>query len=210
MPSQGFRHAATLLMSSTLRRLPHDGSPALVAEVLIQIARDLVALADDTRASAEVRDWTMSEYTRALDRVRQSFSHRCDADFPQVLEATRERAMEILAGIATQTPADIDRRDVFIMYVAEDRLPVAAPLAIELTKRRFTVAFSEYEIATIEQMTAGLDAGASRHRAGILVVTPEFLRKGWPMPPESERFRVVTPASAVAAANELAEWLRAL
>ena len=210
MPSQGFRHAATLLLSNSLRMLPHDGSPTLVAEVLAQIARDLVALADDTRASAEVRDWTINEYTGALDRVRQTCSHRVDADFVRLLEATRERAAEILADIGKHSPADTDPRDLFLMYVPEDRLPVAAPLAIELTKRRFTVAFSEYEIATMEQMTERLDAGASRHRAGILLVTPEFLRKGWQIPPETDRFRVVMPANAVAAAGELAVWLRSV
>jgi hypothetical protein len=210
MPSQGFRHAATLLLSNSLRMLPHDGSPALIAEVLAQIARDLVALADDTRASAEVRDWTINEYTGALDRVRQTLSHRVDADFAQLLEATRGRAVEILADIGKHSPADIEPRDLFVMYVPEDRLPVAAPLAIELTKRRFTVAFSEYEIATMEQMTERLNSGVSRHRAGILLVTPEFLRKGWRIPPETDRFRVVRSLSAVAAADELAVWLRSV
>jgi hypothetical protein len=210
MPSQGFRHAATLLLSNSLRMLPHDGSPALVAEVLTRIARDLVALADDTRASVEVRDWTINEYTGALDRVRQTFSHRVDADFARLLEATRGRAVEILADIGKHSPADSEPRDLFVMYVPEDRLPVAAPLAIELTKRRFTVAFSEYEIATMEQMAERLDSGVSRHRAGILLVTPEFLRKGWRIPPETDRFQVVKPVSAVTAANELAVWLRSL
>jgi hypothetical protein len=210
VPSQGFRHAATLLLTNSVRMLPRDGSPALGAEVLAQIARDLVALADDTRASADVRDWTINEYTRALDRVRQTFSHRVDADFERLLEATRGRAVEILADIGKHSPADIGPRDLFVMYVPEDRLPIAAPLAIELTKRRFTVAFSEYEIATIEQMTERLDCGVSRHRAGILLVTPEFLRKGWRIPPDTDRFRIVKPVNAVAAANELAAWLRSV
>jgi len=59
-------------------------------------------------------------------------------------------------------------------------------------------------------MTERLNAGASRHRAGILLVTPEFLRKGWQVPPESDRFRVVTPVNAVAAAGELAVWLKSV
>ena len=211
MPSQGYRHAATLLLTNSLRKLPHDGAPTLVAEVLEQIARDLVALADDTRSSAEVRDWTISEYTGALDRiVRQMCSHRADADFARLLDATRGRAVEILAGIGTHPSAGIEPRDLFVMYVPEDRLPVAAPLAIELTKRRFTVAFSEYEIATMDQLSERFDAGVSRHRAGILLVTPQFLRKGWPPPPETDRFRMVKPANVAAAADELAAWLRTL
>jgi hypothetical protein len=207
VPSQGFRHAATLLLTNNLRMLPHDGSPALVAEVLTQLARDLVAVAGDTRASPDVRDWVINEYTAALDRVLQAFSHRADSDFLRLIEDVRSRGVAILADIGTHSPTDVEPRDLFVMYVPEDRLPIAAPLAIELAKRRFTVAFSEYEIATIEQMTEGLDRGASRHRAGILLVTPEFLRKGWRIPSDTDRFRIVKPVSAVAAANELAAWL---
>jgi len=208
MLSQGFRHAATLLLSNSLRMLPHDGSPALVADALTQLARDLVALADDTLAPVEARDWVMNEYIGALDRVQQTFSHRVDADFPRLLEATRSRALEILADVGTHVPADTEPRDLFVMYVPEDRLPIAAPLAIELTKRRFTVAFSEYEVGTIDQMSKCLGAGLSRHRSGILLVTQDFLRKGWPIPSETDRFRIVRPVSGIAAANELAEWLR--
>jgi hypothetical protein len=209
MPSQGFRHAAALLMSNSLRRVPHDGSPALVAEVLMQLAHDLVALSDDTRASVEVRDWTINQYTGSLDRVRHAFSHPDDADFLRLLEVTRVRAIDILADVG-QHSVERAPHDVFVMYVPEDRLPVAAPLAVELTKRGFTVAFSDYEIATIEQMAERVESGVSRHRAGILLVTPEFLRKGWGTPPENERLRVVKPASAFAAANELAVWLRSV
>jgi len=52
--------------------------------------------------------------------------------------------------------------------------------------------------------------GAVREADGLLLVTPEFLRKGWQVPPESDRFRVVTPVNAVAAAGELAVWLKSV
>jgi hypothetical protein len=207
MPSQGFRHAAVLLINSSLRMLAHDSSPSRVAEVLTQMARDLVALADDTRSGADVRDWMINEYTGALDRLRQTFSDRLDGDSTQLLEAARSAGVEILGGIDKHLPADIQPRDLFVMYVPEDRLPVAAPVAIELAKRRFTVAFSDYEIATTQQMTERLDYGMRHHRAGILLVTPEFARKNWLIPAATERFRVVKPVSAVAVANELAMWL---
>jgi hypothetical protein len=207
MPSQGFRHAAALLISHSLRMPPDHSSPGRVAEVLTHLARDLVALADDTRSGAEVRDWTINEYNGAVDRVRQAFSDRLDADLTRLLEATRRGGLEILGSIGKHLPADIQPRDLFVMYVPEDRLPVAAPVAIELAKRQFTVAFSDYEIATAQQLAERLDYGMSHHRAGLLLVTPEFVRKNWPIPPETERFRVMKPLSAVAVANELAVWL---
>jgi hypothetical protein len=96
------------------------------------------------------------------------------------------------------------------MYVPEDRLPIAAPIAIELTKRRFSVAFSEYEVATSDQMYEGIQHGLSRHRAGVLLATREVARKGWRLPEETKRFRVLRPVFAVATANDLAVWLATL
>jgi hypothetical protein len=94
------------------------------------------------------------------------------------------------------------------MYVPEDRLPVAAPLAIELTKRRFSVAFSDYEVATSDEMHEGIQRGLTHHRAGVLLATREVARKGWRLPEETDRFRLLRPVTSVATANELAIWLR--
>jgi hypothetical protein len=209
LPSQGFRHAATLLLSNGIRTLPHDGSPALIAEVLIQLARELVALAVDTRASADAREWTTSEYCNALDRVVQTFSHRSDADFTLLFQSIQVRGIELLDDLGKHQGTDIEPRDLFMMYVPEDRLPIAAPLAIELTKRRFTVAFSDFEIATSEQMNERLEYGACHHRAGILLVTSAFLRRAWRVPQETDRFRLVKPADRLAIPDGLAKWLAA-
>jgi hypothetical protein len=210
LPSQGFRHAATLLLTNSIRSLPHDGSPALIAEVFGRLARDLVALADDMRAPAEAVEWTSEEYRKTLDRASQTFSHRADADFAHLFDMAQARGAEILEAIGKNSVRDSEARDLFLMYVPEDRLPVAAPLAIELTKRRFSVAFSDYEVATPDEMHESIQRGLTHHRAGILLATREVARKGWKLPEATDRFRVVRPVTAVAAADELAIWLRTL
>ena len=209
-PSHGFRHAATLLLTNSIRTLPHDGSPALIAEVLRRLARDLVALADDMRAPADAVEWTTEEYRKMLDRASHTFSHRGDADFAHLFEMAQTHGTEILEAIGKNRVPESDARDLFLMYVPEDRLPVAAPLAIELAKRRFSVAFSEYEVTTSDQMHEGIQHGLGRHRAGVLLATREVARKGWALPEETDRFRVLRPVIAVATANELAVWLATL
>ena len=210
IPSQGFRHAATLLLTNSIRALPHDGSPTLVTEALARLARDLVALSEDTRVPADAAEWTREEYRQTLCRALEVFSHRTDADFTHLFETATVRGLEILEGVGMHRPADSEPRDLFLMYVPEDRLPVAAPLAIELTKRRFTVAFSDHEIDTMDQMTECLERGLHHHRAGALLVTPGFIRRQWPAPDETVRFRVLRKADPVATANDLAVWLRSL
>jgi hypothetical protein len=209
-PSQGFRHAATLLLTNSIRSLPHDGSPVLVAEVLGRLARDLVALAGDMRAPADAVEWTREEYRKTLDRASHTFSHRADADFAHHFDMAQARGAEILEAIGHSKERESETRDLFLMYVPEDRLPIAAPVAIELTKRRFSVAFSDYEVTTFDQMREGIQRGLTHHRAGVLLATRELARKGWMLPEETDRFRVLRPMIAVATANELAIWLRAL
>jgi hypothetical protein len=187
--------------------LPHDGSPGLVTEVLMQLAQDLVGLSDDMRAPADAREWVISEYTSTLDRVRQVFSHRTDADFDHLIRDIQKRSTEVLAHGRTQHDPDAAPRDLFMIYVPEDRLPVAAPIAIELTKRRFTVAFSDFEVETADAMAERHATGARVHRAGILLLTPQFLRRGWQAPAPSDRFRLVSPLNFQAAVDQLASWL---
>ena len=79
-------------------------------------------------------------------------------------------ARAVLARVASRTP-DIEPRDLFLIYVPEDRLPVAAPLAVELTKRRVSVAFADYEVATAQQLTEAVAHGLAHHRAAVVVFT---------------------------------------
>jgi len=209
VPTHGYRHAATLLLTNSVRLLPADASPALVSEALLRLARDLVDLASDTRASADALEWTVDAYSSALDRVQVSFSHRTDGDFPKLLDTLKTRGAEILEAIA-HIRNDDTPRDLFMMYLPEDRLPIAAPLAIELTKRRFTIAFSDFEISTHEEMLAAVEHGLARHLAGILLVTPAFDRRGWAAPLRTSHFRLLRPDAIQATADNVAAWLRAL
>jgi hypothetical protein len=206
MTAKGYRHAVTLLLANGLKALPSQAPPALVAEVLTRLARDLVALADDMRVLPDEAAWTSQEYSGAVDRTASLFSHRADGDLAHVIEHTRTRATEILSDIGKHRSPDTGR-DLFLLYVPEDRLPLAAPLAIELTKRRFTVAFSDYEVDTPDQMLQRREQGLERHLAGLFLDTPAIARRRWTSPLATDRFRVGAPGSPEIAVDALCQWL---
>ncbi len=99
----------------------------------------------------------------------------------------------------------VESRDLFLVYVPEDRLPVAGPLGVELIKRRVSVAL-DYEVVTGPQLSAALEHGLEHHRAGVVLRTRAFERVEWGFEvQESDRLRVISARDAEVTAAELAE-----
>jgi hypothetical protein len=152
-----------------------------------QLAEDVAALADDMKAPQQAAEWVAVEFERLLGR-----------EFP---------VREILARIG-RNRAKAEPRDFFLIYVPEDRLSVAGPLAVELAKRRVRVAFSEYEVASREELDAAVELGLARNRAGALLVTPDFERKPWRYEPNNPRLLILRNAAHPAiVAEQLVTWL---
>src|SRR5688572_28496756 len=95
VPPQGLRHAVTLLTTSRARAIPVDAPPDAVHLALERLARDLVALADDTRAPAESTAWLTDEFNRTVDRLPQTFDRG----------AAKAAGASVLASIASHSPA---------------------------------------------------------------------------------------------------------
>jgi len=196
IPPQGFRHAALLLLTSRARAISMDASGESATAALVRLARDLVALADDMHAKPEFAEWLLAEYTRILDQLPHAF------DRTEVLASSRA----ILAATASRT-SRIDARDLFLVYAPEDRLPVAAPLAIELTKRQVSVAFAEYEVTSSDELNAAAQHGLEHHRGGAILWTDTFSRLRLVLSqPEGDRLRVVRQFDTMAAAALLTRW----
>lgn len=152
------------------------------------LAQELVALGEDMKATPDFAAWVMAEFERVFQRP-------APASLAQ-LGATRDHKEE--------------PRDLFLIYVPEDRLPIAAPLAVELAKRRVSVAFSEYEVDSDAQLTAAVARGLRQHRAGVVLSTPDFFRRGLPQPPADRRLTILAPANSSfssGAAEALVRWL---
>ena len=175
-----------------------DASADDVADALAQLARDIVALARDMHAEPESAEWLFAEYAGTIDHL----PHAIDFD------AIKERGHEILNGIAHGKSHE-ESRDLFLVFMPEDRLSLAAPLAIDLVKRRVSVAFSEYEVSTAEEFDAAVQNGLSRHRAGAVLWTRAFERASWHVHLlETDRFRVIRECHIPETGAQLAAWVR--
>jgi hypothetical protein len=200
IPSQGFRHAAALLLASSARAIPAAASPALIRAAFERLARDLVALADDMRAPAEASTWLIAELNATIDRLPQPFDR----------DQAKAAGTAVLARVAVRTPG-VEPRDLFLIYVPEDRLPIAAPLAIDLTKRRVSVAFAEFEVATTEQYTEAVARGLAHHGGGVVLCTRAFERvQSQPGRSTSNRIRLLRHPENPSAVSDLAAWANQL
>jgi hypothetical protein len=200
VPPQGFRHAATLLLTNRARAIAAQPSADAVQAAVERLAHELVALAADMRVPAEASHWLAGELDAMLNRLPHAFDR----------EGARSAAAAILAHTAAgQRP--VEMCDLFLVYVPEDRLPVAAPLAIELSKRRVSVAFAPYEVTGPQQTTAALADGLAHHRGGIVLATPAFRRShGDYSLPAVPRIRIVTDPRAPATVRELLDYAESL
>jgi hypothetical protein len=87
------------------------------------------------------------------------------------------------AGQAEGSPSenqDVREYDVFISHASEDKEKVVTPLANALKRRGLDVWFDKFELRIGDSLRRKIDAGISRSRFGIVVLSPAFFAKGWP------------------------------
>jgi predicted nucleotide-binding protein len=70
--------------------------------------------------------------------------------------------------------------DVFISHATEDKATVAAPLARALSEQGFRVWIDEFSLMVGDSLRHSIDKGLSEARFGIVILSPDFLRKEWP------------------------------
>ena len=194
----GLRHAATLLLTNRLRSIPAAGSPGAITAALVQLADELVALARDMHARPDEAVWLTEAFDDTVDRIPLQFD----------VNGVKAHGRRSIARLLEMQPP-VERRDLFLIYVPADRLSIAAPLAVELTKRRVSVAFSEYEVATSDDLAQALKRGLAQHRAGVVLHTHAFDRAGLSVPEELPQLKVVRDATE-ATWSALADWARSL
>jgi hypothetical protein len=69
--------------------------------------------------------------------------------------------------------------DVFISHASEDKVLVAAALAAYLENRGFRVWLDEFELTVGDSLRCSIDHGLSASRFGLVILSPDFLRKAW-------------------------------
>lgn len=79
-------------------------------------------------------------------------------------------------GLAQEEPRDYD---VFISHASEDKEEIVRPLALALRSEGLSVWYDEFELRIGDSLRQKIDKGLSRSRFGIVVLSRDFIRKGW-------------------------------
>jgi len=69
--------------------------------------------------------------------------------------------------------------DVFISHASEDKDSVVRPLALSLKSKTLLVWYDEFELKIGDSLRRKIDAGLAKSNFGIVVISRDFIKKGW-------------------------------
>ena len=69
--------------------------------------------------------------------------------------------------------------DVFVSHASEDKASVAEPLVRALQKEGLSVWYDDLELSIGDSLRRKIDRGVAKSKFAIVVLSPEFLAKGW-------------------------------
>lgn len=70
--------------------------------------------------------------------------------------------------------------DVFISHASEDKEAFVRSLAESLRRKQVRVWFDEFTLTVGDSLRRSIDNGLAHSRYGIVVISPDFLKKEWP------------------------------
>lgn len=73
------------------------------------------------------------------------------------------------------------RHDVFISHASEDKKPFVRDLANEIRSAGISVWYDEFSLKWGDRLRVSIDHGLRDCRYGIVVLSPDFFRKDWPL-----------------------------
>lgn len=83
-------------------------------------------------------------------------------------------------GFGIDFDVDVDPEyDVFISHASEDKDEVVRPLANALRDKGVKVWYDEFEMKIGDSLRRKIDKGLANSRFGIVVVSKDFIKKGW-------------------------------
>ncbi len=86
----------------------------------------------------------------------------------------------LIKDVSSITPDEKGKTyDVFISHASEDKDAVARPLANALTNAGLAVWYDEFEMRIGDSLRRKIDQGLSHSRFGIVVISRDFIKKGW-------------------------------
>lgn len=121
---------------------------------------DMQGLGGSTNASVEVLPSPLPTYQDApLSSVPSLLQGKDDSPF---------------------TPQGDERdHDVFISHASEDKEEIVRPLAIALRSAGLSVWYDEFELKIGDSLRQKIDKGLAQSKFGIVVLSQNFIKKGW-------------------------------
>ncbi|WP_447893836.1 DUF1883 domain-containing protein [Vreelandella sp. GE22] len=103
---------------------------------------------------------------------------------PGVLPEIKERPLsEVPSLVRENVPPSIEAGgetyDVFISHASEDKDGFVRPLANALMNAGLSVWFDEMTLRIGDSLRQKIDKGLTASRVGLVVVSPDFINKGW-------------------------------
>lgn len=74
---------------------------------------------------------------------------------------------------------DVRDHDVFISHASEDKNDVVRPLATALKEKGLSVWYDEFELKIGDSLRRKIDKGLATSKFGIVVLSRNFIKKGW-------------------------------
>lgn len=125
--------------------------------------------------------------------LRGAVPDRDQASAEQLLERTSGLRLTMQADDASrrhpqpaigplpEAAAPDEVRDVFISHAGPDKAGVARPLAAALLARGYSVWFDEFELVVGDRLSSAIDRGLATSRCGVVVLSPAFMQRPWPL-----------------------------
>jgi hypothetical protein len=83
-------------------------------------------------------------------------------------------------GNSTPRGQSVENWDVFISHASEDKDEIARPLARSLQAVGLKVWYDEFALKVGDSLSASIQQGLARSRYGIIIISPNFIKKRWP------------------------------
>lgn len=149
------------------RRHNYYGGLITKSPVILQVPRsghwyvtvDMQGLRGEVRTSVKVLPGPLPNYREPALSTVPSLVHKDDAP----------------AGYEIETKS----YDVFISHASEDKNEVVRPLALALQDEGLSVWYDEFEMKIGDSLRRKIDKGLTNSRFGIVVLSKDFIKKGW-------------------------------
>lgn len=113
-----------------------------------------------------------------LNTFRVAYAGRINARGSDALLDCAEQQGD--SGVASEGGESNMEWDVFISHASEDKTDVALPLAECLRAEGIRVWLDSFELTVGDSLRQSIERGLAGSRFGIVIISPEFLKKHWP------------------------------